>query len=234
MIKVLVIDENPVLRLGVLALLADIPELELVGDPANGRSSLDMVREHRPDVILFGANAPDLERMRALVREGAGARIIVLTSTAEPTTLLRILTAGAHSCVVHGHFQPHELADVVVATARGESVLSRPVLSALVMWLHDGGVTGRLQPNPGLTPRQIEIMELISLGFDNRAIATRLGISEKTVKNHVHSIYGRLGADSRDHAIELWRILKSGGTAMDKMVNIGRVNLANTFREQRS
>lgn len=218
MVKVLVIEENPVLRLGVVSLLTANSEIELVGEDANFRPNADdTLGRYGPDVILFGASPPSTERIRVLARNSFGARLAVLTSTTDPGVLLRVLTAGAHSCVVHGHFQPQSLPRTVLATAGGESVLSPPVVTALVAWLHKGGhATEQLQQGPRLTTREIEIMELISAGLNNRRIADRLFISEKTVKNHVHSIYKRLGAVGRDHAIECWRKLNSSGAAAEE------------------
>ncbi len=205
------------LRLGVISLLTDNSEIELVGENLNSRPNVDALGQYGPDVIVFGASPPAIDRIRALAGNDFGARLAVLTSTTDPGMLLRVLTAGAHSCVVHGHFQPQSLPQAVLATGRGESVLSPPVVTALVAWLHRGGsASDQWQSDPRLTTREIEIMELISAGLNNRRIAARLFISEKTVKNHVHSIYKRLGATGRDHAVELWRKLNSAGDVAEE------------------
>jgi two-component system nitrate/nitrite response regulator NarL len=217
MVKVHVIDDNPVLRLGIVSLLADNSEIELIDENTIPRPNVDVLGRYGPDVILFGASPPSIDGIRALAQNSFGARLAVLTSTTDPNVLLRVLTAGAHSCVLHGHFQPQSLPQAVLATARGESVLSPPVVTALVGWLHRGGhATDPLHNGPRLTTREIEIMELISAGLNNRRIADRLVISEKTVKNHVHSIYKRLGAAGRQQAVECWRKLNSGGDAAEE------------------
>jgi two-component system nitrate/nitrite response regulator NarL len=215
MFKVLVIDDNPVIGLGVFSLLTDNPEIELVDKPLNFRPNVQALGKYGPDVIVFGASPPAIDHIRLLARNAFGARLAVLTSTTDHGVLLRVLAAGAHSCVVHGHFEPQALPRAVLATARGESVLSPPVVTALVSWLHGGGgATANGSPqDPRLTAREIEIMELICAGLNNRRIAARLVISEKTVKNHVHSIYKRLGATGRDHAVERWRKMNSGEDA---------------------
>lgn len=221
MVKVLVIDDNPVLGLGVFSLLANDPELELVDQPLNFRPNAQALGEYGPDVIVLGASPPSLDHIRGLAGNDFGARLAVLTSTTDPGVLLRVLAAGAHSCVVHGHFEPQALPRAVLATARGESVLSTPVVTALVSWLHSGGRAGadQSQQDPRLTTREIEIMELICAGLNNRRIADRLVISEKTVKNHVHSIYKRLGATGRDHAVERWRTLTARQGTSHENVN---------------
>ncbi|HEX6473358.1 MAG TPA: response regulator transcription factor [Streptosporangiaceae bacterium] len=219
MVKVLVTEENPVLRLGVVSLLRDISEIELVGENLHSRPTAEMLRRCAPDVIVLGASPPAIDRIRALARNSFGARLAVLTATTDPGVLLQVLRAGAHSCVVHGHFQPQSLPQAVLATARGESVLSPPVMTALVAWLHRGDeATDQWQPGPSLTTREIEIMELISAGLNNRRIAERLFISEKTVKNHAYSIYKRLGAAGREHAIERWRRMNSSEAAAEEAV----------------
>ena len=222
MVKVIVVDDNPVLGLGVFSLLTDNPEIELVDKPFDSRTDVQALGRYGPDVIVFGASPPTINHIRLLAGNGFGARLTVLTATTDPDILLRVLTAGAHSCVVHGHFEPQSLPRTVLATARGESVLSPPVVTALVGWLHNGGGSMADQrQDPRLTTREIEIMELISDGVNNRRIADRLVISEKTVKNHVHSIYKRLGATGRDDAVERWRALRVGQGARNGTVSFG-------------
>ncbi|MGH3388428.1 MAG: LuxR C-terminal-related transcriptional regulator [Actinomadura sp.] len=207
----LIVDENPVMELGLRSLLTDHPDIEVVGAMPDGGMTADAIRACAPDVILFSVSRPDADRVRTLARHAGGARIVLLTAAAEPPSLSSAMAAGAHSCLLHGHFEPRELAEVVVATARGQSHLSAAVAGDLISWLH-GNVAMNPRPvAPGLTPREIEIMILISGGLSNRGIADRLVISEKTVKNHVHSIYKRLGAEDRDHAIRRWRVMTSTG-----------------------
>lgn len=208
MVRVFIVDENPVMELGLRSLLGDHPEIEVVGDASNGGPVAGALLTHGVDVILVSASPPNPGKIRALARHGGGARIALLTSADEQSVLLRALAAGAHSCILHGHFEPQEVATMVLATAYGQSFLSSTVATFLVTWLH-GNASMDPRPRLGLTPREIEIMELISGGLSNRAIADRLIISEKTVKNHVHSIYKRLGSDSRDNAIQRWNDLQS-------------------------
>jgi two-component system, NarL family, nitrate/nitrite response regulator NarL len=221
MVKILVIDDNPVLGLGVYSLLADSPEIELVDEPLDFCPNMQALGQYGPDVIVLGASPPSIGHIRGLAGNGFGARLAVLTSTTDPDVLLRVLTAGAHSCVVHGHFEPQSLPRAVLATARGDSVLSPPVVTALVGWLHNGGgsMVDQAHQDPRLTTREIEIMKLISAGLNNRRIADRLVISEKTVKNHVHSIYKRLGATGREHAVERWRKLNAGEGTLNGAVS---------------
>lgn len=211
MVRVLILDENSVMRLGLRSLLNAHPDIDVVGAMPDGAAAADALRLSSADVILFSISPLDTDRVRALARDAHGARIVLLTSAAEPTALSRAVAAGAHSCVLHGHFEPGELAEVVVATACGQSHLSAPVVTGLVAWLQGDVFTNPRPVGPGLTSREIEVMRLITGGLSNRGIADRLFISEKTVKNHVHSIYKRLGAEGRGHAIRRWRDVTANG-----------------------
>jgi DNA-binding NarL/FixJ family response regulator len=185
--KVLIEEQNPVLRMGLEALLGAVPGLDVLRGTGE------------PDVVVLGAAEPPLAE---IAQRAGGARVVVLTSADDPRVLARTIEAGAHSCLVHGHFELADLVTVVLDAARGASHLSPPVVTALVQHLH-----GAQARRAGLTQREVEIMELVAAGLGNRAIATRLFISEKTVKNHIHSIYRRLRADGRAHAIARWREL---------------------------
>ncbi|WP_165975815.1 LuxR C-terminal-related transcriptional regulator [Actinomadura rubrisoli] len=204
----MIIGDNPVLRIGLHSLLCSVPMLDVVGNAAIGHS-MGEVRRHEPDVVLLDSSPPSTANISALARVRHNPRIVVVTAVEEPQALIQALMAGALSCLVYGHFEPEALADVVFAAERGESRLSQPVVNALVRWLHEGRTPESWRHDPGLTPREVEILELIAAGLTNRQIARRLVISEKTVKNHAHQIYKRLGADGRDHATVRWRELNS-------------------------
>jgi DNA-binding NarL/FixJ family response regulator len=205
MTKVLVDDENPVLRIGFEALLHSVLGVEVI--PRGRAPHLESVHRAAPDVVVLGAPVPRVEGILAIARLRPAPRIVVVTSADDPRLLVGAIEAGAHSCAVHGHFEPSDLVRIILDTAQGESYLSPPVVTALVRWLHGGGAAESRRP--GLTQREAEIMELIAAGLANRVIADRLFISEKTVKNHIHNIYKRLKADGRDHAVARWRDLTS-------------------------
>ncbi|WP_242887579.1 LuxR C-terminal-related transcriptional regulator [Actinomadura litoris] len=209
-VRVLIVSNNPVVRIGLHALLRSAPMLDVVGNGGLGNCTAE-ARRLTPDVVLLDATPPPTADIGALGRAGHGGRIIVVTAEHDPAVLVETLMAGAHCCLVYGHFEPQGLAEVVLAADRGESHLSPPAATALVRWVHDGR-PARVRPTPALTPREVEIIELIAAGLTNRQIARHLVISEKTVKNHAHQIYKRLDADGREHAIARWRELNSAAT----------------------
>lgn len=211
MVRVLIVDEHPVMELGLRSLLDAHPDIDVVGGVPHGGAAAGAIRLNGPDVILLSLSPLDTERVRALAREARSARIVLLTSVAEPPMLSSAVAAGAHSCVLHGHFEPGDLGEIVVATACGQSYLSAPVVSGLVAWLHGDVSASPRPPGTGLTSREAEVMTLIADGLGNRAIADRLFISGKTVKNHVYSIYKRLGVKDRDHAIRRWHEVNTMG-----------------------
>lgn len=214
MIRVLIAEENPVLELGLRSLLKGIPEIDIVGDAGLTDSGVWRLAEWGgdggPDLVLLGSAPPTAaDRVRELVRARPGVRIVLLTSSQEPCPVLRTLAAGAHSCLLYGDFEPPELRKALLVTARGESYLSPPVAGALVTWLHGDGARVVRRDGARLTSRESEIMDLIAEGLTNREIADRLVISGKTVKNHAHSIYKRLGAENRALAVSRWNDLKA-------------------------
>ncbi|MFG2001909.1 LuxR C-terminal-related transcriptional regulator [Spirillospora sp. NPDC048911] len=209
-VKVLIAENNPVIRLGLRASLTEHPALVVVGgdeEAGHAHALVAQVREHRPRVVLLGGPPPLGERVAALHNADLGTRVIVLSTGVNPRSLVRVLAAGAHGCLLYGHFEPGELVDVVRAVAEGEACVSPPVMTALVRGLHDGELTVSGERALLLTPREAEIMDLVAAGLSNRQIAERLVIAEKTVKNHIHQIYKRLGVYDRDHAIFRWNEL---------------------------
>lgn len=194
--RVRIVEDDPVLRLGVEALLREAGGFSVVAGDA--------------EALVFGlAAAAGVREIERLARQGA---VVVLTSLESPSVLVGALAAGAYGMLRHGCFDAADLAGAIRAATRGRAFLSPPVATALVEWLHfrSSAGPGRLRSlEHELTPREAEIMELIAQGQDNRTIAARLFISEKTVKNHVHHIYRRLKADNRQHAVARWRSISA-------------------------
>ncbi len=205
-VRVVIADDKPVVRFGVRAALAVAPRIEIVAEAANGREAVEEVRRHRPDVLLLDIRMPQMDGLAAIPEASALTRVVMLTGVDDPATVLRAVAAGACGYLVHGEFDPTELADVVAAVARGKSFLSPHAAAVLVERLQRPDARGGPQHSGAhLTRREREIMTLIADGLSNRQIAQRLVISEKTVKNHIVSIYRRLGAESRGQAIIRWR-----------------------------
>jgi DNA-binding NarL/FixJ family response regulator len=205
MIRVLIVDDNPVIRRGVAALLSDAGDIRVVGEAGDGREATTLAADTSPDVVLLDVRMPVMDGITAAGPLSQRARVMMLTYTDESDQVVEAIRQGASGYLVHGQFEAEELAARIRQLAAGDTVLSPAVV---------GTVFDALRRTPGspdeasgpasLTGREREIMNLISQGLTNQQIATHFVLSEKTVKNHVNRIYGKLGASNRAHATALW------------------------------
>ena len=205
MIRVLIVDDNAVIRRGVAALLAETSDIDVVGEASDGREAIRLATDVRPDVVLLDVRMPVMDGIAASGPLAEHARVMMLTYTEEEDQVVAAIRAGASGYLVHGQFEADELVARIRQLAAGETVLSPAVV---------GTVFEALRRTPGapddpfgpasLTAREREIMNLIAQGLTNGQIAERFVLSEKTVKNHVNRIYGKLGAANRAQATALW------------------------------
>lgn len=207
-VAVLVVDDSAVIRHGLRSLLAAAPELEVVGEAANGEEALALARRLRPDVVLLDVKMGRPPDGVAVARELAGScRVLMLTFSDEPSTIRDALAAGAVGYLVHGHFDAADLATSVLGAARGTAVFSPQVLDELRSSLARAPAPARALDHRagfGLTDRELEIMDMIAAGLSNTEIATRSYLAVKTVRNHVNHIFAKLHVTSRAEAVSLW------------------------------
>ncbi len=191
-IRILVVDDHPLLREGVAALIATEPDLQLVAMAADGREAIEQFRTTRPDVTLMDLQMPNMSGIDAVIsirNEWPDARIIVLTTYAGDALALRALKAGAQAYVLKGMVRK-ELLETIRAVHQGHKRIEPDV--AMQIASHTGDAS--------LSARELEVLELIAAGHSNKAIGSRLSINEDTVKGHVKSILAKLGARDRTHA----------------------------------
>jgi DNA-binding NarL/FixJ family response regulator len=194
-LRVLVVDDHLVVRRGLVALLGDEPDLEVVAQAANVRQALDLYRVHRPDVTLMDLKMPDgtgVEAIASIQQIDARARILVLTIQAGEEAVFQALQAGAQGYLTKDAPGP-EIVAAIRAVHRGERCLPAGVAATMAQRLKQ----------PALSPREITVLELIGRGFSNKGIAAELKLSTATVQNHVAAVLQKLGADSRAHAVTL-------------------------------
>jgi DNA-binding NarL/FixJ family response regulator len=207
-ITVAVVDDHPVVRAGIRAVLAAARDLGIVAEGASGGEALRVTAELRPDVLILDVNLPDmsgLEVARRLRNRGDLTPIVILTVHNDSQTVLGLLEAGAAGYVLKDEALDR-LADAVRAVARGETWLSPAVAGQVVRRAvskdPDGGPSadgsGPLSP---LTPRELDVLRLLAQGLDNEAIAQRLVLTRRTVQNHISIIYDKLGVTSRTEAL---------------------------------
>jgi len=194
-IRVLVVDDHPLLREGIAALISAEPDMELAAEAPNGREALAQFKSKRPDVTLMDLQMPDMGGIEAIIAirgQFPNARIIVLTTYTGDVQVLRALRAGARAYLLKGRVNA-ELLDVIRAVHRGEKRIPPEIAAELA----DHAT------QDDLSQREIEVLQLVARGNGNREIAAQLSITEETVKNHVAHILAKLGANDRTHAVTM-------------------------------
>ena len=201
MTRVLIVDDNAVLRRGVASLLEAADGIEVVGEAGTGKEAIAMAKESAPDVVLLDVRMPVMDGISAAGPLSKIARVMMLTYAEDEERVSKAIQAGASGYMVHGRFTPEELERAVVDLARGRNVISPSVVSVVFDALRDAPASAEAQSPAALTERESEVMNLLTQGRSNGAIATELFISEKTVKNHINRIYAKLGVSNRAEAI---------------------------------
>jgi DNA-binding NarL/FixJ family response regulator len=192
-IGILLVDDHPLVRKGIAGLVADQPDMYIVGEAANGREAIEQFRLHRPAITLMDLQMPELggiDAMIAIRGEFPEAAIIVLTTYAGDVAVLRALKAGARAYLLKSTLHK-ELLDSIRAVHAGKRTLS-PELS-FQLAEHAG--------HDALTAGEVSVLSLIAEGNSNKQIGRRLGLTEDTVKNRVKSILSKLGAEDRTQAV---------------------------------
>jgi DNA-binding NarL/FixJ family response regulator len=204
-IRILTVDDHPVLRKGLAALVNTEPDLKLVAEASNGKEAIEAFRSHQPDITLMDIQMPGLdgiEAINAIRSEFPEARIIVLTTYTGDAQVVRALKAGARAYVLKGHVLD-ELLDTIRAVHAGKKKIPPDVAAELADHATDDA----------LTEREVDVLKLISAGNGNKQIADVLSISEATVKSRVTNILSKLGANDRAHAVTIG--LKRGIIRLD-------------------
>jgi DNA-binding NarL/FixJ family response regulator len=199
MIRVLLVDDHAVVRHGLEKLLMAEAEIEVVGMAADGREALELVRRHRPDIVLMDLAMPELngvEATRLITAEHPGVHVVVLTSFGDEARIADALDAGAQGYLLK-HAEPETLIEAVRAAHAGLAPLD-PRAGRLLL-----DRQRRRQVRVELSHREREVLTLVTEGMANKQIARRLGISERTVKAHLTNIFQRIGVTDRTQAA-LW------------------------------
>ena len=191
-IRILTVDDHPIVRQGIAGLITSQPDMALVGEAANGREAIEQFRAHRPDVTLMDLQMPEMNGIDALIAirgEFPEARVIVLTTYSGDVQVLRALKAGASAYLLKNTLHK-ELRDTIRAVHGGKRTISPEVSFQLAEHSMDDA----------LSPAEVRVLRLIAQGNANKEIAAQLSISEETVKGQVRNILSKLGANDRTHA----------------------------------
>ncbi|HEX9546976.1 MAG TPA: response regulator transcription factor [Acidimicrobiales bacterium] len=214
-VRVLVVDDNAVIRMGLVSLLETSGNISVVGEAANGREAITRAAETRPDVVLLDVRMPVMDGLAAAPSLAQQCKVLMLTYAEDTDIIETAIRAGASGYLIHGRFDAAELVDAVLGTVKGASFLSPAAASVLVHAMRRGPEMIERDPAAsGLSDREFEVMDLIARGKSNAEIARQLFLSEKTVKNHVNRIYAKLGVKTRGEAIATWLgVAQSGPSA---------------------
>jgi two-component system response regulator DevR len=201
-IRVLIVDDHELVRVGLRTLLSTDPQIEVIGEAAAGAPAIAIARAKQPDVVLLDAHLPDLSgpdvcrRLRAAAPDAA---VAMLTTFTDDELVRECVRAGARGYLLKDIAQL-DLNRSIKALARGEAVIDPKVAPQLLTAARQGGGGGTANHEPLLSARQREVLQLVAQGLSNREIAGRIHLSELTIKGYVEEILLNLGARNRVHA----------------------------------
>jgi DNA-binding NarL/FixJ family response regulator len=194
-IRILTVDDHPLLREGIAALVNAEPDMELVAEASNGEEAIKQFRLHHPDITLMDIQMPNMNGTEAISRirsEFPNAKIIVLSTYSGDVQVLRAIKAGARGYIVKGYVH-RELLEAIRSVHAGHKRIPPDIAAELAEHAADDA----------LTAREIDVLRLIAAGNANKQIADKLSIEETTVKSHIASILSKLGANDRTHAVTI-------------------------------
>ena len=194
-IRIALVDDHPILRQGIAALISDQPDLQLVGQASNGLEAIEQFRLHRPDVMLMDLQMPGMngiDAMSAIRGEFPDARFVVLTTYTGDVQIVRALKAGARAYLLKSLLH-RELLETIRSVHAGNKRIPPEIAAELADHAADDQ----------LTAREIEVLRLIASGNANKIVADHLSITEETVKAHVKNILSKLDANDRTHAVTI-------------------------------
>lgn len=204
-VRVLVVDDHPLFRKGLAGTIAALEGLELAGVAGDGETAVAAVADDAPDVVLMDLGMPGMggiSATREVLRRAPGTAVLVLTMSEDEQSLFAALRAGARGYLLKGADE-EEIGRAVLAVAAGEAVFGPGVAGQVLAHLTSQGkpTASTSSPFPQLTEREREVLVLIGQGLGNAAIARRLVLSPKTVRNHVSNVLAKLHAPTRDDAV---------------------------------
>ena len=211
--RVLLVDDHPLFRDGVLAALVGADDLEVVGEADDAAGALAAVRELAPDLVLMDVNLPDgsgIDATRTITSEHPSTRVLMMTMSSDDDAVVAAMRAGARGYCIKGAGKA-ELLHAVRTAAAGGGVFSPAVADRMAAYFSSLAAVPGQVAFPQLTDREREVLDLLARGHDNRRIARELFLSDKTVRNHVSNVLTKLGVEDRSEAVARARNAGLGG-----------------------
>ena len=202
-LRVLVVDDHPLYRDGLVTAIAAMPDVEVVGDAGDGAAAVGMAKELEPDVVVMDLHMPELngiDATRRIVANRPDTAVLVLTMLESDDSVFAAMRAGARGYLLKGADRA-EIRRALEAVANGEVVFSAGIASRVLSFFAAGPSAPAVTPFPTLTEREREILDLVARGLTNTAIAQRLVLSSKTVRNHVSNVFTKLQVAGRAEAV---------------------------------
>ena len=205
MIRILIADDHLIIRQGLRLILETEEDFELVAEATDGAEALILCKNLNPDVVLMDLRMPNMDGLTAIERlraEQPGVAVVILTTFNEDELMFRGLQAGARGYLLKDTDRS-TLFDTIRAAARGETLLKPEIMARVLARSGKPGTMTKSEESISLTDRELEVLQSVAHGERSKEIAVQLGISERTVKAHLASIYNKLGVDSRAAAIAI-------------------------------
>jgi len=202
-IRVLIVEDHPLFREGLAAILAGAADVELVGMAANGREGINLATELQPDIVLMDLNLPEvngIDAAREIMRTSPHIGVVIVTMFDDNDSLFDAVRAGARGYLLKGAAS-EEILRSVRAAARGEAIFGAPVATRIIRYFGSGPPIAVASQFAELTTREREVLELIAAGRSNPEITRQLFLSPKTVRNHISNIFAKLQVADRAQAI---------------------------------
>jgi DNA-binding NarL/FixJ family response regulator len=204
MIRIVLVEDQMIVRRGIVSLLATVPDIEVAGEASDGREALAVIHARRPDVVVMDIRMPQMTGIAALQQlraSGNATPVILLTTFDEDPLFLQAVQAGASGFLLKD-VSVERLAEAIRSVASGRTLLQPALTERVLKVVQERGNEFDALPDPEkLTPRETDVIRLIAAGYSNREIAESLGMSEGSVKNHTSSVLSKLGARDRTRAV---------------------------------
>lgn len=206
-ITVLAVDDNIVVRAGLVSLLEASDDIQVIGEAGDGVQAIERARSLRPDVVLLDVRMPVRDGVSSVEELAEFTKVVMLTHTEDPDVIETALRRGASGYLVHGHFTLDELGRALREVVHGTGSPLSPVAATALLESMRASPVSPASTSPeslGLTDRETEVLSAVARGLSNSEIAKKLFLSEKTVKNHINRIFRKLNVSTRAAAIARW------------------------------